>query len=124
MASADAAVTCEAAVSEELVAALRERIATLTFEARDLEAVNLALHVEVAALKKQLRVTEADREHYWESLDLARAFAEEDKKVIGESAKKVAELTEEVAELTAENGGLWHEVVGRAVQGCKRRRLG
>ena len=110
MASADEAV------SEELVAA-RSQIAVLTFEARDMEAVNRTLLIKVgkleAVVEKQIQVYLADSKHHWESLQLADILAKDDK-------KKIDELTKENAELTKE---LWHEVVGWGVQDCKRRRL-
>ena len=133
MASADAAATCEVAVSEELVAA-RSQIASLTFEARDMEAVNRALFIKVgkleATVEKQIQVYLADAEHQLKEMQLADVYVKVAQKKLDEAVKKIEQLDEKVEQLTTENaeiikenGGLWHEVVGWAVQDCKRRRL-
>ena len=120
MASADEAV------SKELVAA-RSQIAMLTFDARDMEAVNRALFIKVgkleAVVEKQIQVTIADSKHQLEEMQLADMLAKDDKKKIEQLNGKVEQLTAENAELAKENRGLWREVVGWAVQDRKRRRL-
>ena len=127
MASADEAV------SEELVAA-RSQIAMLTFEARDREAVNRELFIKVGKLKatveKQIQVYLADAEHRLKEMQLMDGSAKDAQKKLDKAVKKIEqldekvdELTNENAELIKENSGLWHEVVGWAVQDCKRRRL-
>ena len=127
MASADEAV------SEELVAA-RNQIAMLNFEARDREAVNRALFIKVgkleATVEKQIQVYLADAEHQLKEMQLADVSVKVAQKKLDEAVKKIEQLDEKVdertnenAELIKENSGLWHEVVGWAVQDCKRRRL-
>ena len=116
MAAADAAAICATVLSGELVTALRERIRVLNFEARDMQTVNVALRAEMDALETQIKVVEAERDHYEGEMHLARAFSEHD-------AKEVAELANEVTGLAKENAGLWHEVVGHFIEDSKRRRL-
>ena len=120
MASADEAV------SEELVAA-RSQIATLTFEARDMEAVNRTLLIKVgkleATLEKHIQHMTDMSEHQLKEMQLATGSAQAYYKWNKQLTEKVEQLTTENAELIKENSGLWHEVVGWAVQDCKRRRL-
>ena len=107
MASADEAVP------EELVAA-RDQIATLTFEARDMQAVNRKLHLRLQGLRAEAeeRIW-ATRHRCRHQLDMYIEVLEADNE----------DLKADVEDLKAENKGLWHEVVGWAVQDCKRRRL-
>ena len=136
MASANAAATLEVAVSDELAAA-RSQIATLTFEARDAEAVTRRLHIKVGFLEdtnrrldNRNRDLSADIKRGAESSQVLVGFAESARKKLFKAEERIEQLTSEIEQLAAENAelndeneGLWNEVVGWAVQDRKRRRL-